>query len=186
MKTCHRCKENKPESEYQRNPGTKDGLQSSCRACVSIMNKAWVAANKERNAATDKAYRETHRDQRNAKRQEWRAGCRAEQAEVNNSWREINRESINARRQEIRNADPERTRALRRAEYLRFREQRKAHNAVNHAVRDGRLEPVMSFCCVLCGLPAEQYHHHNGYDDDHLLDVIPVCKRCHGRQHRKY
>jgi hypothetical protein len=33
MKRCSRCKEEKDESEFQRNSSAKDGLQDQCRAC---------------------------------------------------------------------------------------------------------------------------------------------------------
>jgi hypothetical protein len=56
---------------------------------------------------------------------------------------------------------------------------RKARTAVNNAVRDGIIPKVGTLQCVECDTVAEQYHHHNGYDKQHWLDVIPVCRGCH-------
>ncbi len=33
--------------------------------------------------------------------------------------------------------------------------------------------------CANCGKQAEQWHHHNGYEKDHWLDVTPLCIPCH-------
>ena len=58
-----------------------------------------------------------------------------------------------------------------------------AHNAVNNAVRAGRFPPISSRVCASCGAQAEHYHHHNGYDEEHRLDVIPLCVSCHEEAH---
>lgn len=55
----------------------------------------------------------------------------------------------------------------------------KARWTVKNAVTDGRLLPVHTRECVDCGSPARDYHHHNGYADAHLLDVVPLCRACH-------
>lgn len=39
MKRCCRCKENLPESNFNRNKTTIDGLAFYCRSCVSVANK---------------------------------------------------------------------------------------------------------------------------------------------------
>jgi hypothetical protein len=60
----------------------------------------------------------------------------------------------------------------------------RARVAVGTAVRRGKL-PVVStmICCVCNEAQAEQWHHHNGYDKAHWLDVVPVCRECHGKEH---
>lgn len=39
--------------------------------------------------------------------------------------------------------------------------------------------------CAECGKQAQEYHHHNGYDKEHWLDVIPLCAACHTSVHLK-
>jgi len=65
---------------------------------------------------------------------------------------------------------------------------KKAHRAVSRvgvAVRTGRLvrQP-----CADCGAEKVQAHHHNGYDPEHELDVVWLCRphhmARHGRQSR--
>ncbi len=55
----------------------------------------------------------------------------------------------------------------------------KAMNAVNHAVRGGKLPPVKTLKCHLCFNLAEQYHHYLSYKPQHWLNILPVCKKCH-------
>lgn len=54
----------------------------------------------------------------------------------------------------------------------------KAHNAINNAIRDGKIarEP-----CGLCGSDEHVHAHHRDYSRP--LDVIWLCARCHHRIH---
>lgn len=67
----------------------------------------------------------------------------------------------------------------------------RARNRVQTEVRAGRLPHPNTVPCVDCGHvfgegddPARrhEYDHHNGYDDDHVLDVVVVCTVDHGRR----
>lgn len=44
------------------------------------------------------------------------------------------------------------------------------------------LPPARNFLCVDCGKPATDYDHYLGYNDEHCLDVQPVCRSCHFRR----
>jgi hypothetical protein len=63
---------------------------------------------------------------------------------------------------------------------IKYREnnkhKRKAHQAVNNAVRDGRLIPLP---CFVCGLKAEAHHP----DYDRPLDVVWLCPSHHRQAH---
>lgn len=48
MKTCYRCKEAKPFSDFQKCASEKDGLQKACRPCRKAIGAARYQANKER------------------------------------------------------------------------------------------------------------------------------------------
>lgn len=37
---------------------------------------------------------------------------------------------------------------------------------------------------ILCRNKAKHFHHHLGYDCEHIVDVIPVCPSCHTRLHK--
>lgn len=61
----------------------------------------------------------------------------------------------------------------------RHPERRRAHIAVNNALRDGRLQRGSS--CEVCGQPATEAHHH---DYTRPLDVWWLCASCHSRLHQ--
>lgn len=59
-----------------------------------------------------------------------------------------------------------------------------ARQAVRNAIRLGDLPKAIDLNCMYCSNLACEYHHHNGYDEKHFLDVIPLCYDCHGKVHR--
>lgn len=61
-------------------------------------------------------------------------------------------------------------------EYVfRYQLTRSAYDAVQYAIRIGRLPRPDTFSCVDCGNPAEEYDHR---DYRKKLDVQPVCIKC--------
>lgn len=58
-------------------------------------------------------------------------------------------------------------------------EVKKAHDAVYHARRTGKLPYPKTLNCIECGKQAEAYHHHKGYSKENRLNVVPVCTKCH-------
>lgn len=57
-----------------------------------------------------------------------------------------------------------------------------ARQSVNYAVHTGKLQPIKSCTCQICGKQAEEYHHWS-YEPEHWLDVIPLCQPCHTKLH---
>jgi hypothetical protein len=56
----------------------------------------------------------------------------------------------------------------------------KARDKVGYALRSGKLRRGP---CCRCGTVPAQAHHHLGYDPEHWLDVIWLCRECHVREH---
>lgn len=48
MKACRICNEEKPMSEFYKNPGMKDGHINNCKSCHNKRCVEWTAKNKER------------------------------------------------------------------------------------------------------------------------------------------
>lgn len=68
----------------------------------------------------------------------------------------------------------------RRKQYVvRSPDKAKAHNAINNAVRSGRMRHISTQVCARCGAPAEEYHHYRGYAPEQRLKVVPLCRGCH-------
>lgn len=55
----------------------------------------------------------------------------------------------------------------------------KAERMTFSKVMSGAIRSARESKCVECGEQAVHLHHHNGYEEEHLLDVIPVCRICH-------
>ena len=62
---------------------------------------------------------------------------------------------------------------------LKHPERDRARTRVTTAISLGKMRPAKETICVDCGKQAHSYHHHNGYDEKHALDVITLCLKCH-------
>ncbi len=76
-----------------------------------------------------------------------------------------------------------------RAEYMRLQRDRavwadreSARHAVSKAVANGVMPSACKAKCADCGAQAKEYHHES-YEADRRLDVIPLCMDCHKRRH---
>lgn len=155
-KYCPHCEQFKPlDKFYKKRAG--NGVFSICIDCRRVQGKEYWEANKERlrQWTRERYYRNKERH------------------------RAIQR----------RYSASEKGRAMQRRKYQR----RKAKDlnkvrvraALSHAIADGKLPSASRLICSECGKQAEQYHHHLGYEPEHWLDVIPLCKKCHDDIHRE-
>ncbi len=55
MKTCSKCDENKPESEFSKHKRHTNGFRSICKSCANEATKAWQKANPEKVRKANKA-----------------------------------------------------------------------------------------------------------------------------------
>lgn len=62
-------------------------------------------------------------------------------------------------------------------------EKRTAQYAVSNAIRDGKLFRKTE--CEHCSLSGKIQAHHWSYMPEHRLDVIWLCTKCHGAEHRR-
>lgn len=73
MKTCTKCGESKPLSEFNKNSRTRDGLRSWCRACVSIASAKWYVENTEKANAARAKWQAANPEKHKASAGKWRA-----------------------------------------------------------------------------------------------------------------
>jgi hypothetical protein len=64
------------------------------------------------------------------------------------------------------------------------RDRNKSRKAVAYAVRVGKLHRPDS--CSECGCVCKPHAHHDSYLEENKLNVIWLCRPCHGARHRKY
>lgn len=179
-KTCRTCKKTKVIFEFYKHRRNKDGHKSECKECQRAY--AQTPKGKEIHRRSSSKYRYSQKGKRYRENYE-----KTEHGQI-----VIRRAKLKYARSEHGKAKmkqyritPEGKKAQQRA-YLNFLKkhphQIKANTVLNHAIRDGKIPNIKLFSCKICGNPAEQYHHHKGYDPKHYLDVIPLCRDCHQKK----
>lgn len=142
MKTCFKCKQSLPLTDFYPHPRMADGHLNKCKPCA----KQDVAARSAK-MATDPA---------------WLDSERARGVE---------------KYHRLYSAGPNWKAPVATAE-----QKRQANNAVNNAVRDGRL--VKPKNCEDCGTQARVSGHHEDYAAP--LAVAWLCSRCHRVRHAEH
>lgn len=71
MKTCRKCLESLPETEFYREKKTKDGLRTYCKPCVRSLRRADHYKNKERNNAYSLQYMKDHPEKKKEYQKRW-------------------------------------------------------------------------------------------------------------------
>lgn len=56
MKTCSRCKQEKPKSEFYKQTTRSDGLRSRCKACDSELNSEYYKQNRQKMYESNSEY----------------------------------------------------------------------------------------------------------------------------------
>lgn len=157
MKTCNKCNQTKPLSEFYKQANCKDGRRPDCIECRKIYyHKHYKTPEMIDNKRVyDRKRYEEKRDERIACATAWKKTDKGKQA--------VYRYVRNKRKR-----DPE---------------QSVARQAVKRAVAKGILPHISTMLCDICNEPAKHYHHYNGYNKENQLDVIPVCIACHNKIH---
>lgn len=158
-KTCRVCKQTKPFSEFHKNRSSKDGHINNCKVCRLIRIKEYSQT--EKGKARYKRYKQTEKGKATQKRY---------------------RQSDKGRKVDTRG---------KKRFGIRHPEQIKAKKAVKRAIKTGKLPRPDTLLCHYrlqhpdCEYHAKQYHHWHGYAPEHYLDIVPVCMKCHIKQHNR-
>lgn len=151
MKTCKVCNTEKELCCFYKHKQTKDGYLNKCKDCAKKQ------AIKNRNDKID-YYREYDKKRANLPH---RIMARVEYQKTD-SGKISKAKAI----KKYRKNNPDKL---------------KAHNAINNAIRDGKvLKPSV---CSICGIKDVKIHGHH-YDYNKPLDVVWCCEQCHAEIHR--
>lgn len=163
-KTCGDCTKVKPLEEYYLHADGRP--KAACKECTLAAGREHHAANREKLRVQRATYRLQNYERLAANRRERLAdpGYREKRAQGVKNWRERNVEYV--------------------AAYNRSQKV-KARYTVNNAIKRGLLPPADTMVCDGCDEAlAAEYHHTNGYEQEHWFDIEPLCTECHGREHR--
>jgi hypothetical protein len=170
-KTCTKCGETKPTTEFYKRSDARDGLQAHCKSCKKARSKAWYEANREEKKASSKAYREANPEKIKARR---KAYC------------EANREKIKASSKTYREANSEKIKAYDKARHgtpaRKFSEYK--NNArvrgIPFLMEFQQFEGLWQKPCYYCGAEIKTIGLDRVYNDGpyHIDNVVPCCQSC--------
>lgn len=111
MKTCTRCGETKPVTEFSKKATGRDGLRSHCKTCVRTTSAAYrAAANPDKVRATNAKWRADNPEKCRAYRAKYRAANPEKERVRIAEWAAANRERGRARSAKWYADNPEATR----------------------------------------------------------------------------
>lgn len=134
--------------------------------------KQWQKANVEKRKATERAYRERHREERLDYSKRHYQTHKEEKHQYNIQWRLKNPEKYRAQT-ERNNERIKRERLPRRILFVNKRIE------LDRNPRTGK--------CLMCGnIGRTEMHHIQYHRDDPLKETVEVCARCHRAREQKY
>jgi hypothetical protein len=173
---------NKDREEFYKRKINKDGLYSWCKECSKAKTKAHALANPEK----VKASREKRKDRALAVAREYKRKNKDRLSKLQKVHYYLNREKLCQKAREwSKNLSPEKKK-IKRQYYLKWSktENAKKYNtsrkAVYNALKKGIL--IKPNKCTLCFREEKLEGHHPDYNKP--LEVVWLCKKCHGIVHR--
>jgi len=187
-KVCKTCGESKPLTEYS--IYRSGSYKTSCKTCAAFYARQRRADNPEQAKEIKRKSKDKNRERNNAAVSARIANdpeYRSKRIARTREWREKNPEQIAKWRQDYYAEKGEKVRQYTRDIRLNQPDKYKARYLVASAVMCGRFPPAWTMVCEACQeAQAAEWHHHNGYSEEFAMDVIALCKKCHGKTHRKY
>tara|TARA_R110000787_G_scaffold45145_2_gene110125 strand:+ start:141 stop:704 length:564 start_codon:yes stop_codon:yes gene_type:complete len=166
MKTCTKCGESKPLEDFYKAKLGKDGVEASCKDCVSVCKAAYYAANKEKLKARSASYEAANKDRHNATNARWYAVNKNRKYLTNAAWAKAN---------------PEKTKL-----WEMRRRARKADNGEN-LVTQGEIAAIIAQPCMACDSPAPSTLEHlipvNRGGAHTIGNLAPLCQSCNSSKH---
>lgn len=193
-KSCFRCSETKPVSEFHGKPG---GYSSYCKPCKAANDRQWRATRREKDAEQYRNWKAANPEKVAEYKRRWEKNNPEKVVENQRRWHEANAEAVAKRHQEAylsgekaasqrrwekNNPGNGAERNRRYAE--RYPERAAARKALDRALKVGQLHSAST--CEECGTVGPTTGHHWSYLPEHQLDVIWLCFPCHGATRRKF
>jgi hypothetical protein len=163
MKTCKKCGEAKPHSEYHRHKRFKDGLHANCKVCRNAENTAYRALNPEKSKQSSKKYRDNNKSKMTEIRAAYAKNNPEKVRESKRLYALKNKEELKVKAKAKRLENPERHR---RAKQNRRARERAAVGKISAGLID-KLLGLQRGKCACCKLPLG--------DDYHVDHIMPLA-----------
>lgn len=158
MFKCVKCGIEKPDCEFYK-AKNKRGLTSKCKECIKRQVREYRKENIDK-------IREYDRNRPNHNERIIRNSEQVKEKRV-------------IRDEKFLESERDRTRTYRE----KYKEKYKAHCALNNAIRDNKI--IRPTICSCCGIECIPQGHHCSYLEEHWLDVIWLCDKCHKHVHKQ-
>ena len=99
MKTCTKCKQNQPKSQFNKESTAKDGLNTKCKTCSQQIRQQWREDNRERKQqwAKDNPYKAaTKRINILQQQKQWREDNKEHERLQTKNWNKANPDKVAA------------------------------------------------------------------------------------------
>lgn len=177
-KHCPYCKETKTALDFSRSISTRDGLHSTCKACMRIQRRNYRGRNPERVKALDRASRERHSERRAAQAKEWRQKNANHARLHGRAYRQLRRDHYRQLKRKWYKSHPEYE--MRRSH---IRRQRVSSAATHYTIAEWRkLRRDFGNVCLRCGRTEDLTLDHviplvmGG--DNHISNLQLLCRTC--------
>ena len=184
LKSCSKCKQIKPLSEFVKQAGRVGGVASQCKECDRKRHKKYHDAHIDEIKANGRAYYQTHKEQSFAHTRRYRLNpeFRARERVYHKRYRES--EHGKQMRETYARSDARKESSKRYAK--KHPEQKQAVWHVWNARRKGVI--VKPKNCEKCSKETDKLHAHHylGYTKEHRLDVQWLCVNCHESMHHNF
>lgn len=178
-KTCTKCMDGKPTSDFWALSSSKDGFAWHCKACAAKSSAAWRLANKDRLKASKAEYHAVNKERCNAQSKAWHLANLEYSTARNKEYRDAHAEELRVYAVEWRKRNLEKSRTSVTAYQALHPEMRKASRQNRRAkLRDAegvitkfvvtRLLGLQRNKCAVCRSDVS-----SGYHIDH---VYPLSK----------
>lgn len=178
MKTCTKCGETKPKTEFHKKANKKDGINAACKTCVSIAAAKWREKNPEKSRKYCAKWAAENPKKNIDRAAKYRSTFPDRIKEAKAKYRAANRERLNAIAAEYRAANPEKSKAISakwaasnpEAGRLRCHSRRARERKNGGKLSIGlsaKLIKLQCGKCACCGLSLG--------DDYHLDHIVPLA-----------
>jgi hypothetical protein len=94
MKTCYKCKEEKPFSDFHKNRTTKDGYHNQCKACKKEWRRSQYVKNKDRIREQTRKYKQENKEKVREYNRKYRQENKEKVREYNRKYKQENKDRI--------------------------------------------------------------------------------------------
>lgn len=201
MKTCTKCCETKPTSDFYKHSRQSDGLNSNCKVCVKVTNARWVSENTDRARAAKAKWAGDNPERMRAATAKWASENQEKIQSANSSYYRKNRLRERARRVKYYAENVEKEKAATRTWQLANPGAKQSYDHNRRARLNGgklskdiaqRLHKLQRGMCPCCCQPLGANFHRDhvmplalggSNTDDNIQLLCATCNHSKGAKH---